>query len=295
MRGSSRALPKYRKHRPSGQAVVTLNGKDIYLGPHGTKTSHVEYDRLIQEWLAHGRRLPSAVEEQSISIVELCSEYWIFAQSYYVNHGKPTDEIASLRIALRFLRENYGRIAAVEFGPLALEFIRNRMIETGNSRGYINGNINRIRRMFRWAVQRELVPPSTYQALASLPGLRKGKTLARETDPIQPVSFEIISKTIKQATPIAQTGQSGVAGTASNFISSPRPFSYGSPAVLPPNPIGTVPTYTSNVNELRELKKLVALLIACITGAVVGCAISRLTPSGSQTVAKANPSVRKAE
>lgn len=76
------------------------------------------------------------------------------------------------------------------------------MIETGNSRGYINGNVNRIRRMFRWAVQRELVPPATYQALVSLPGLRKGKTLARETDPIQPVSSEIISETIKHATPV---------------------------------------------------------------------------------------------
>ena len=96
MRGRSSTLPKYRKHKASGQAIVTLSGKMHYLGPHGTKTSHVEYDRLIQEWLAHGRRLPSAVEEQSISIVELCAKYWKFAQSYYVKHGKPTDEIASL-------------------------------------------------------------------------------------------------------------------------------------------------------------------------------------------------------
>ena len=99
-----------------------------------------------------------------------------------------------------------------------------------------------------------------------------------------------------------QTGQSltpkGVAGAKINTkpISLPRPFSSGSLVVnSSPNPIGTVPTYISNVNELRELKQLVALLIACITGAVVGCAISRLTPSGSQTVAKANPPVRKAE
>ena len=27
------SLPKYRLHRASGQAVVTLYGKDIYLGP----------------------------------------------------------------------------------------------------------------------------------------------------------------------------------------------------------------------------------------------------------------------
>jgi hypothetical protein len=34
--------PKYRKHRASGQAVVTLNGHDYYLGPHGTKASKAE-------------------------------------------------------------------------------------------------------------------------------------------------------------------------------------------------------------------------------------------------------------
>ena len=47
-------LPKYRLHKASGQAVVTFNGRDFYLGPHATKTSKIEYDRLIGEWLAHG-------------------------------------------------------------------------------------------------------------------------------------------------------------------------------------------------------------------------------------------------
>ena len=42
---SNNHLPKYRKHRSSGQAVVTLNGRDFYLGPHGTKASKIQYDR----------------------------------------------------------------------------------------------------------------------------------------------------------------------------------------------------------------------------------------------------------
>ena len=41
------AVPKYQKHRASGQAVVRLNGQDFYLGPHGTKPSKLEYDRVI--------------------------------------------------------------------------------------------------------------------------------------------------------------------------------------------------------------------------------------------------------
>jgi hypothetical protein len=30
------SFPKYRKHKASGQAVVTLAGRDHYLGPRGT-------------------------------------------------------------------------------------------------------------------------------------------------------------------------------------------------------------------------------------------------------------------
>ena len=46
--------PSYRHHRASGQAVVTLSGRDIYLGPHGTKFSRDNYDRVVGEWLAAG-------------------------------------------------------------------------------------------------------------------------------------------------------------------------------------------------------------------------------------------------
>jgi hypothetical protein len=41
--------PKHRKHKASGQAVVTIAGRDHYLGPWRSRISHVEYDRLIGE------------------------------------------------------------------------------------------------------------------------------------------------------------------------------------------------------------------------------------------------------
>ena len=53
--------PSYRKHRASGQAIVTIGGRDIYLGPYGTKASKAEYDRIVSEWLANGRRPAGSV------------------------------------------------------------------------------------------------------------------------------------------------------------------------------------------------------------------------------------------
>jgi hypothetical protein len=52
------ALPAYRHHKPTGQAVVRFNGRDFYLGRFKTKASLAEYDRLTGEWKANGRQLP---------------------------------------------------------------------------------------------------------------------------------------------------------------------------------------------------------------------------------------------
>jgi len=201
MRGPSKSLPKYRKHRPSGKAVVTLSGKDFYLGPHGTKASKIEYDRLIGEWLANGRQLITIVESKPISIVKLCSSYWSSCQTYYVKNGKPTDEQAGVKAAIRYLNQTYGQTAAIDFGPLALEAVRQQMIESGNSRRYINQNIGRIKRMFRWAVSRELLPAETYQRLQTVPGLKKGKSNAQETDPILPIDDSIVEATLRFLNP----------------------------------------------------------------------------------------------
>ena len=45
-------VPQYRLHKPSRQAVVTLGGKDHYLGPYDSAKSKAEYQRLLGEWLA---------------------------------------------------------------------------------------------------------------------------------------------------------------------------------------------------------------------------------------------------
>lgn len=50
--------PSYRLQKQSGQVIVTLSGKDFYLGPHSSEKSRAEYDRLLGEWLDNGRCWP---------------------------------------------------------------------------------------------------------------------------------------------------------------------------------------------------------------------------------------------
>jgi len=172
---------------------VTLSGQDFYLGPHGTKASKIEYDRLIGEWLANGRKVP-AKAESTINVVDLCAHCWRFCKTYYVKNGKPTDEQAGVRASIKALKKSYGKTPANEFGPLALESVRNQMIETGNSRRYINQNIGRIKRMFRWGVSKELIQVETYQRLQAVAGLKRGKCKAVETKPILPIADATIAK-----------------------------------------------------------------------------------------------------
>ena len=61
------------------------------------------------------------------------------------------------------------------------------MIEKGWSRSTINQSIGRIRRCFKWAVENERVRPDMYHGLMAVSGLRKGRSEAREADPVQPV------------------------------------------------------------------------------------------------------------
>ena len=114
--------------------------------------------------------------------------YWKYAKGYYRKNGEPTGEISALKSALRPVRELYSSYAAREFGPLALETVRQRMISLEWSRTGINRAISRVRRVFRWGVSKELIPPSVSQALATIEGLRKGRTEATEKPPVKPVS-----------------------------------------------------------------------------------------------------------
>jgi REP-associated tyrosine transposase len=168
---------------------VTLNGKDYYLGPHGTKASKAEYDRLLSWWLANGRNSEKGSPDGNaqLTISEMILRYWLFAKQHYRRDGHPTRELDNIRDALRPLRELFGSTLAAAFGPKALKTLRNKMIQTGLARSTINFRISKVRRAFRWAVENELVNPDVYQGLTAVPGLLPGRDGVRETRPVTTV------------------------------------------------------------------------------------------------------------
>jgi integrase len=190
----SQSVPKYRKHKASGQAIVEINSRRHYLGPHGTKASKLEYDRLITEWLSSGRSTSFGVPDNNVSVTEFVVDYVEYVKTYY-GIG-PNSELHRVTRILRTLRQLYGRTPVAEFSVLQFKAVRQKLIDEGLSRSFINASMRRIIRAFKWGVSEARVPPSVPQALAMVPGLKRGKTTARETEPVKPVADKLVDATL---------------------------------------------------------------------------------------------------
>jgi integrase len=192
----TRKLPSYRLHKPSGQAVVTINGRDHYLGAFGTPESRAEYDRIIAEYLANWQTRSAispaidagSIQSNDLTINEMLLAFWRHAERHYrTPSGAPSKELANFRDAFRPLRQLYGCTIAREFSPLKLKALRQTMIDAGLCRNTINQRIGRIVHVFKWAGSEELVPANVHLSLKTVSGLQKGRTDARESKPIRPV------------------------------------------------------------------------------------------------------------
>lgn len=197
------SVPGLRRHKATGRAVVELSGQLYYLGPWGSKTAAAEYDRVVGEWLARGRRPHVVVETDGpMTLVEVAAAYKRHAKSYYRKNGQVTNEYNAIVSALRVACNLYGEDDADSFGPLKLQAVQQSMIRLGWCRNQINKQCGRIVRMFAWAVSQELVAANTAQALREVKGLHRDRTAARETGPVLPVGDATVNATLEHLPPI---------------------------------------------------------------------------------------------
>jgi len=64
-------IPTYRKHA-SGQALVTINGRDYLLGKHGSKESKAKYSRLVGEWIAREGSKSFGAPVDQLTVSQVC-------------------------------------------------------------------------------------------------------------------------------------------------------------------------------------------------------------------------------
>lgn len=195
-------VPGYLLHKPSGKARVRLNGVDHYLGTYGSEESLHLYSKILAEHVASsGANL--AKPNQELSINELALAYILHAKKYYMKERtlpngkvvlKVTDEVGCIQSALKHLIALYGDTDVNEFGPIALKACREKMIGEKWTRRFINMSVGRIRRMFKWGVENEIVDPNILMKLKAVAPLLAGRTNAKEHTPRSAVPEDALAK-----------------------------------------------------------------------------------------------------
>ena len=148
-----RRPPSYRLHKARGCAVVTIDGRNHYLGKHGSEESCKLYEQLIAAWKARSfRPAPSkaikATNEPKL-MIELCAAYMAHANTYYVKAGKATGAIYGIRALVKLLTEHCGHVVASEFNSAHVHQLLDVMVAAKLARPYINEHLGRLKRIRR--------------------------------------------------------------------------------------------------------------------------------------------------
>ncbi len=195
MHRQRKSPPSYRLHAGSGQAIVTLNGKTVYLGKYGTKASRDEYDRIVGEWLQAGRTIVHRDTDAALTVGELLAA---FIQSDAV----PESKRETYKQVIKAVARLYKAKAAESFGPLALKAVRQSMVEAGLKRSTINARVHMVRRIWKWGVAHEMLPAHIAEALQSVEALKRGSVgTDGESDAVEPVAVEHVGATLAYMTP----------------------------------------------------------------------------------------------
>jgi integrase len=185
--------PSYLLHRQSGRAravwtdQIGVRQQRLLPGKYDSPESRTAFARLQLE-LATAPHRPPGPDRPELSVNEVLLAFLVWAEGHYrTPAGEPTTEVGELKRSLKPVRELYGATPAAEFGPKKLAAARQGMIDLGWCRTLTNRRVDRVKRAFKWAAAEELAPVAVYQSLRTLPGLQKGRTAARESDPVEPV------------------------------------------------------------------------------------------------------------
>lgn len=180
-------IPKYRHHKGSGQALVELNKRRIYLGAFGSPESKQRYERLVAEWLMNGRKTPIQAHER-ITVDEIAAHYLSSLdrdQKYLKPDGSKSTRFGEVKLALRQLCQDHGFMKAEDFSVTDLRVIQHRMMDQKLRVGTINARIATIKRVFKHAATHELVPSTRYESVRLLENIAQGQRPELDSEKVE--------------------------------------------------------------------------------------------------------------
>jgi integrase len=201
-----KSIPTLCIDKSRNRAFCKVDGRFVVLGPAGSAEAQAAYGKLVADLARKDvaaaigavkrRQAVPRDTKPAVTLNELFLRYVTERMPTY-----STEERKCLQTIIREARKLFGETSVADFGPLRLQVVRDAMIERGWSRSYINHQVKRLRRIFRWGVSKELVPVEIVAALATVESLKYGEApgesrerRALSEDQIQAVRGHLIER-----------------------------------------------------------------------------------------------------
>jgi len=184
-----------------GRYYVRLNGQRTYLGyTDGTGeipgTVTQRYLETVLQWQKNGcKPLPTHVKS-SVSVEAIATKYLAWVESRYSK-----SHIDHCRIAMQFLIDHCGNLSVDDFTRYVLKQLQEKLEQEGVTgrpfaRPLVNRYVSFIKTAFREAEESGLCSESIVDSLARVRPLKRGKTTAREYEPVDHVDTDVVKATL---------------------------------------------------------------------------------------------------
>jgi len=191
-------MPKLKNQYPKNfrdrsQAFSWYNGKRIYHGAWGAPEAKKNYDRFIAALMEN----PTLPLQIGASAGVLVSELAAGFLEHIESRNMDKTDVGHYKRAIGFLVEVYGKFSVNEFSPKKLKVVRNQMIKTGTlSRPMINLYVRKIRSVFSWGTEEEVVHSNVVHAIREVKALRKGEQGTFEPPLRKNVPDDVVRRTL---------------------------------------------------------------------------------------------------
>ena len=185
-------LPGQKKH-----IYLALKSSGARFATKDFKTAKMMAAELWQESLR--KRNSECWDGKLVTLIQMHNQY---NESYYL---PPSKEAYRISLAIFPLAEYFPDLLADDFNPLHLKEFQKFIVESEKynwCRKLINERIRCIKRMFKWATSEMLISIHTYTVLTTVEGLRKGRTVARESKKVMPADLSMVKAIIACVTPV---------------------------------------------------------------------------------------------
>ena len=155
-------------------------------------------DAAARYWAEHTRQsVVRKRREAGITVEEVCAAWCANAAVYYRHaDGTPTSGAGDAERDVRLFRELYGGAAMSELTHRDMLLHRDALVRSGICRNTVNRRTSAVKRMIAWALDEALIPATVKAELTQVANLKRGRSAAKETTPVLPVTDAVVEATL---------------------------------------------------------------------------------------------------